>query len=496
MIRKAPHFGDPDSHSPNKLELGWWQASQTPFGFATQSAQAEPPLELLTYDGDGHLLTVAPTGCGKGRDVITPTLLTSKRSAVVLDVKGELYSVTARRRQEMGHHVIGIDPFNVVLEQSDGLNPFDLLQLPGADVESDACMLASMLSAGNTSSRDRFWDLHANGFLSGLIAHFGGYAKHDERHLLSIRDLLLCDDPMYAVAELADKMRAMKEKSKMAYRELCGFLNQAERDTRPSVLATATSYLKPFGSDQIGDAITQSSFDLQDVIDGKPLTIYLIFPTEKLGSHAGLLRILIGTLMTTLMRRRFKPETRTLFVMDECAQLGHFDLLKPAVTLLRGYGIQCWLFFQSLQQMKSEYPNDWRTFLDNMAVVQAFGFNNRLMADDWGNFFGEDPETLMSIDVDEQWVHMPGSKVIRSKRFNYLRDKRYHGAFDANPLCEFRPPDFPSLGGRPELPKPELPKPDKDRDNAINDKAETDKTDATKDDKSKPNPNSEEPPNL
>ncbi len=441
MIKKAPPSGGLDSSSINTLEFGWHQSGQTPFGFAAHAAPADASQELLTYQGDGHLLTVAPTGWGKGRDVITPTLLTSRRSMIVLDVKGELYSVTARRRREMGQHVIGIDPFNVVLKKSDGLNPFDLLKVPGADIESDACMLAGMLSAGNTSSRDRFWDLHGTGFLSGLIAHFGGFAEDDKRNLLSVRDILLCDDPIYENAKLADEMKTMKEKSPMAYRELCGFLNQAERDTRPSVLATTTSYLKPFGSEQITDAIRESSFDLQDLIDGQPLTIYLIFPVEKLFSHAGLMRMLFGTLLATVMRRRFKPLSRTLFILDECAQLGHFDLLKPAVTLMRGFGLQCWLFFQSLHQLKSEYPNDWRTLLDNMAVVQTFGFNNRLMADDWGNFFGEDADTLMNIDDDEQWIHMPGSKVVRSKRFNYLRDKRYHGAYDPNPLCELRPQD-------------------------------------------------------
>jgi type IV secretion system protein VirD4 len=440
MISKTPSSGGFDS-SINQLDLGWWQSGQTPFGFAAHNSSRNPDQELLTYDGDGHLLTIAPTGWGKGRDVIIPTLLTSKRSMIVLDVKGELYSVTARQRRAMGQHVIGIDPFNIVLKKSDGLNPFELLKLPGADVESDACMLAGMLSAGNTSSRDRFWDLHGTGFLSGLIAHFGGFAPDDKRSLLSVRDILLSDDPIYGVAALADEIKALKEKSKMAYRELCGFLNQAERDTRPSVLATTTSYLKPFGSEQITDAISESSFDLQDVVDGEPLTVYLIFPVEKLVSHAGLMRMLFGTLMATVMRRRFKPLSRTLFILDECAQLGHFDLLKPAVTLLRGFGMQCWLFFQSLHQLKGEYPNDWRTLLDNMAVVQTFGFNNRLMAEDWGNFFGEDTDTLMDIESDEQWVHMPGSNVIRSKRFNYLRDKRFHGHFDANPLCELRPQD-------------------------------------------------------
>lgn len=440
MIKKTPSCGS-DPTCVNAIDLGWWESSQLPFGFAAHKSQPAEPPGTLQYDGDGHLLTVAPTGWGKGRDVIIPTLLTSRRSMIVLDVKGELYSVTARQRRAMGQHVIGIDPFNVVMEKSDGLNPFDLLRLPGVDLESEASMLAGMLASGNTSSRDRFWDIHGTGLLSGMIAHYGAYAPEDERNLLAVRDVLLGEEPIVNVARDLDAMNELPQKSKMAYRELCGFLNQAERDTRPSVLATTTSYLKPFGSDQIADAVTKSSFDLQDVLEGEPLTIYLIFPVEKLVSHSGLLKMYVGTLLATLMRRRHKPLSRTLFILDECAQLGHFDLLKPAITLMRGFGLQCWLFYQSLHQMKEAYPNDWRTFLDNMAAVQTFGFNNRLMAEDWGNFFGESPETLIEIQPDEQWVHLPGHKVMRSTRMNYLRDKRFHGLFDPNPLCELRPSD-------------------------------------------------------
>ncbi len=435
MISRSPSPGDGADRNPNELELGWWQANELPFGFAAQHQQTHPPSDdPLNYAGDGHLLTVAPTGCGKGRDVLIPTLLTSLRSMICLDVKGELYSVTARRRRELGHHVIGIDPFNLVLKQSDGLNPLDLMHLPGADPDTEAAMLASMLATGNTSTRERFWDLHGTGFLSGLIAHYGSHADPKKRNLLEARDLLLCDDPMYQTAVVADS----KPKSKLAYREICGFLNQAERDTRPSVLATTTSYLKPLSSDLIRPAIANSTFSLEQVINGEPLTIYLIFPVEKLVSHAGLLRILLGTLLAAILKRRFRPESRTLFLIDECAQLGHFDLLKPTITLMRGFGLQCWLFFQSLHQLKAEYEKDWRTILDNIAVTQTFGLSNRLMAEDWGTYFGMEPEELMTLEENEQWLHLPGHKVVKARRFNYLTDHRFRGMYDPNPLCQVR----------------------------------------------------------
>ena len=65
----------------------------------------------MTYADDPHLMTFAPTGSGKGRGIIIPTLLSYPGSVVVIDPKGENYKVTARRRREMGHQVVVLDPF-------------------------------------------------------------------------------------------------------------------------------------------------------------------------------------------------------------------------------------------------------------------------------------------------------------------------------------------------------------------------------------------------
>ena len=61
---------------------------------------------------DSHLMTIAPTGAGKGRDVIIPNLLSYDGSVVVFDPKGENYDVTHRyRRDVLGHQVVLLDPF-------------------------------------------------------------------------------------------------------------------------------------------------------------------------------------------------------------------------------------------------------------------------------------------------------------------------------------------------------------------------------------------------
>src|SRR5262245_25827365 len=64
------------------LFLGWTGTSHKPvLGFRSLNA-ADVPQEPLTYGGDGHLMTVAPTGAGKGVGAIIPALLTYPGSII------------------------------------------------------------------------------------------------------------------------------------------------------------------------------------------------------------------------------------------------------------------------------------------------------------------------------------------------------------------------------------------------------------------------------
>jgi type IV secretion system protein VirD4 len=49
----------------------------------------------LRHDGPGHVLAVAPTRSGKGVGLVLPTLLTWSGPAVIHDIKGENWALTA-----------------------------------------------------------------------------------------------------------------------------------------------------------------------------------------------------------------------------------------------------------------------------------------------------------------------------------------------------------------------------------------------------------------
>ena len=49
----------------------------------------------------------------------------------------------------MGHQVAVIDPFGITGNPSDRMEPFEIFDLPGSQMECDAEMLAAMLNIGH-----------------------------------------------------------------------------------------------------------------------------------------------------------------------------------------------------------------------------------------------------------------------------------------------------------------------------------------------------------
>jgi type IV secretion system protein VirD4 len=413
------------------LLLGWRTSAGSSFGFGRPAAASPQVEEPLTYSGDGHVITVAPTRSGKGRGALVPNLLTNPASVAVFDPKGDLYRMTARRRREMGQRVIRIDPCQVIGPGSDNLNPMDIFKLDNADLETDAQSLAEWLSQGNRGTKEPFWDVSGAALHSALIAHVASACPEEQRNLESVRKLLMGGDVIYDLAVLLDTHG--KNMNQMAHDELAAFLATTDV-TRSGIMATALAYIKPFLSPRMAAVLSNSTFDLKDLIRGEPLSIYLILPPDKLRSHKALLKMWVGTLLKALTSRTTIPERRTLLLLDECAQLEGFPYLETIITLCAGYGVQCWTFWQDLAQLKTCYPTSWETILNNCAVVQTFGIHNRRMATQWSDYLEHGPDALANLPPDREVVHIHGQGEFCCRRPDYLSDALFTGLFDDNPF--------------------------------------------------------------
>ncbi|MCA9056074.1 MAG: TraM recognition domain-containing protein, partial [Planctomycetaceae bacterium] len=138
-----------------------------------------------------------------------------------------------------------------------------------------------------------------------------------------------------------------------------------------------------------------------------------------------------------VLRRDRRPDRRTLFILDECAQLGTMPLLEQAVTLLRGYGLQVWTFWQDMEQVRANYPFGYKTLINNSAVLQTFGVSNAQMARELSEVVDASPRELLYMDPANSLLTLPGEGSLVCRRPDYLCDPAFEGLWDPNPF--FRP---------------------------------------------------------
>ncbi len=412
----------------NGLLLGW---------------QEHPGSRSLTpvwdTDREGHLITIAPTGAGKGISCAIPALLTWRGPAIVLDPRGENYAVTAARRRAMGHIVYRLDPFHVAdTGRSDSLNPLDLIDPFAEDLADNAAVVAQLCMQGGSLGRsDPFWDERATAFIVKIITSLYEHLQRQPT-LADVQALLKQDTqratpPLSLFAGLPDNSERLKRLT------LSAILNSSEfasDRTLASILATANSHLGFLRSRTVHRTLADSTVILDDITAGAMQTVYIIIPPEKLVTHAKLLRLWVGVMLAAITRRKRAPDLPTLFLIDETAQLGEMNELRVALTLLRAYGLRVWTFFQDIAQLQNTY-SDWESIINNCKVQQYFGAKSPHARKGLKTFLGEDiPNGTLA---DDSQILFDGTSTRAIKRANYLNDPILRGLSSPHPFHPTKP---------------------------------------------------------
>ncbi|MEZ5403175.1 MAG: type IV secretory system conjugative DNA transfer family protein [Bryobacteraceae bacterium] len=412
----------------------------------------------IQYSHDRHLITFAPTGSGKGVGVIIPNLLHYQGPAIVIDPKGENFAVTARYRSKvLGQRILLLDPFNAVSQDVLGglgierqrLNPLDLCQLSGTATDLDAQMLAELFAGDTQSSESPFWDNSAKRVVAGLLAHEMELAQRDARapRLANVISTLFADDPRYTMAVM---LQDQSPSTFVAQSIGAGLIAVEAEATRAGILSTAHSYFSLLTTGNLLNHLDSSSISLRNIQERDDYTLYVVIPPTKLHSHASLLKLWVCVLMYSIMERRRQPLGRTLFILDECANLGEMEVLRKAVTLLRGYGLQVWMFFQDLAQLQNLYP-DSGTMINNCGVLQAFGLGRSSAAEPLARLVGSiKANDLIHLDDRQQLLSIVPGRAVIARLLRYFNDDAFAGRFDPNPLVEdsLHRSSVPRLGKR------------------------------------------------
>lgn len=419
----------------------------------------------LRHDGPEHVLCFAPTRSGKGVGLVVPTLLTWPHSAIVHDIKGENWGLTAGFRARFGR-VLRFDPtsadsaaYNPLAEVRRGINEV-------RDVQNIADVL---VDPEGSLERRNHWEKTSHALLVGAILHVL-YAQADKT-LAGVAAFL--SDPSRTIEATLDAMMRTPHLGEdgvhpvvaSAAREL---LNKSDNE-RSGVLSTAMSFLGLYRDPVIAAVTCRCDWRIADLVDPKrPVTLYLVVPPSDISRTKPLIRLILNQLGRRLTEdlSAGSERQRLLLLLDEFPALGRLDFFESALAFMAGYGIKAFLIAQSLNQIEKAYgPNN--AILDNCHVRVCFATNDERTAkrisdslgtatelramknyaghrlSPWlGHLMVSRTETaralltqgeIMQLPDADEIVMLAGAHPVRAKKVRYYADPRLAGRVLAPP---------------------------------------------------------------
>ena len=335
----------------------------------------------LRHDGPEHVMAFAPTRSGKGVGLVVPTLLSWTGSAIVHDIKGENWTLTAGWRARFSHCLL----FNPTDARSAHYNP--LLEVRrGPDEVRDVQNIADILvDPEGALERRNHWEKTSHSLLVGAILHVL-YAEEDKT-LARVATFL--SDPQRSFVSTLRRMMATNHLGTdeaprvhpvvaSAAREL---LNKSENE-RSGVLSTAMSFLGLYRDPTVAEVTSRCDWRIADLVEGaSPVSLYLVIPPSDISRTKPLIRLVLNQIGRRLTERLDGGAERhgVLLMLDEFPALGRLDFFETSLAFMAGYGIRAFLIAQSLNQIEKAY-GEHNAILDNCHVRVAFATNDERTA--------------------------------------------------------------------------------------------------------------------
>ena len=436
----------------------------------------------LRHHGPEHVLCFAPTRSGKGVGLVVPTLLTWPGSAIVHDIKGENWTLTAGWRARFGR-VLLFDPTNTA---SAAYNPLMEVRRGEREVRDVQNIADVLVDPEGALEKRNHWEKTSHSLLVGTILHVL-YAEADKT-LAGVANFL--SDPRRPIETTLRAMMTTPHLGKTgvhpvvasAAREL---LNKSENE-RSGVLSTAMSFLGLYRDPVVAAVTARCDWRIRDLVEGEhPVTLYLVVPPSDISRTKPLIRLILNQIGRRLTeefdskRRRH----RLLLMLDEFPALGRLDFFESALAFMAGYGLKSFLIAQSLNQIEKAYGQN-NSILDNCHVRVSFATNDertaKRVSDALGtatemramkNYAGSrlspwlghlmvsrqetarpllTPGEVMQLPPDDELVLMSGCAPIRAKKARYFEDPEMQARILPPPALNNPKP--PSTDERPPIP--------------------------------------------
>ena len=347
---------------------------------------------LIAWPLEGAALTLAPPRRGKGALIALNLLAPAGRgfpgSTVIVDPRGELWCIAARRRRQLGRRAILLDPFAVVAGHDRGhpgalhlpdtasarYNPLDFIREDDDLAVQDIHVLLDALltppPAGAHQNSRHFHD-SARAIIAGAIAWVRFTGPENARTLARVHELLSL--PPERRESTIEAMRAATGfPAAVLARHAAERQAQVGREEGGSNFTTIANQLAFLDFPELARHTANSSFDPAMLARGDT-DLFVVAPDDLVDRVRAWLRLWIAIPNAIAARH---PLARDLtIVVDEMPRLGYLQPMMDAYTMAAGKGVHFWGFAQSLSALDATWGKEARrTLIDLAEVVQILGW--------------------------------------------------------------------------------------------------------------------------
>ncbi len=334
----------------------------------------------LRHEGPEHVMAFAPTRSGKGVGLVVPTLLSWPGSAVIHDIKGENWNLTAGWRSRFSHCLL----FNPTDARSAAYNPLLEVRRGMHEVRDVQNIADILVDPEGALERRNHWEKTSHALLVGAILHVL-YACEDKT-LRGVANFL--SDPASPFEVTLHRMMTTRHLGEAPHPVVASaareVLNKSDNE-RSGVLSTAMSFLGLYRDPTAAEVTSRCDWRIADLIDADhPVSLYLVVPPSDISRTKPLIRLILNQIGRRLtesldgsdgISRRHK----LLLMLDEFPALGRLDFFESALAFMAGYGLRAFLIAQSLNQIDKAYGQN-HSILDNCHVRITFATNDERTA--------------------------------------------------------------------------------------------------------------------
>lgn len=435
----------------------------------------------LRDNDNRHAMVISPTRGGKGVGLVTPTGLSWPESLLCIDIKGEIYGLTAGFRKEtLGQTVIRFDPASA--EGSAGFNPLDEIRLGTKDEIKDCINIVQALSRPDGNDRPDHWKDLAASLIEGVVMHLK-YLQQGDASFADVLNFIFGEIPLkQRLWEMTKCQHGTTPELRAFLLETYGAADgvhpfvkqkayaalQKEEREFAGIVSTAEEILKDFYDPILARNTEVSSFHIRDLMQAeKPVSLYLVVPPSDLLRLAKIFRLIVVLVYQRLTEKmefrdgRPAPSYRhkLLLLLDEFPALGKISELEKALGYIAGYGLRAFIIIQGLNQLFAPQmygrntsiidnchirvfhtPNDAETpeYMSKMMGKKTIQVRNKSYQNDLWQMLGENSYNVQEkgrdlmtmaevteMDGEDEVIFVAGQPPIRCKKIRYYEDRNF-----------------------------------------------------------------------